>query len=233
MNAESVLKSVIEKYRSFASYADHGTVDRVPSASCESINFKTFFVRPNKVRFDWRDRHPHNNTIWSNGKNSYSWFLGELEQEENLELAMAGATGVSSGSVLMIVQLLFPESVETKSVWFEMQNMQMDQQEVNGLRCYHLVGTDRKPADTEAWISKEDLIVHRLISKSEITQEQAERRFAEMIEELKNLGIPKETWPKRPFRAEKYQTEYNYQEVKVNEPIADEIFEFDPSRKET
>ena len=54
-----------------------------------------------------------------------------------------------------------------------------------------------------------------------------------MIEELKILGIPKENWPKRPFRAEKYHNEYNYQEVKVNEPVADEIFEFDPTRKET
>ena len=173
MNPESVLKAVIEKYRSFASYADVGTVERVASSSGELINFNTYFVSPNKVRFDWRDRHRYSNAIWSNGKNAYSWFLGELRQEEDLELAMAGATGVSACSVLMIVQLLFPESVETNSVWFEMQKLQMDEQQLNDFQCYHLVGTDRLPDDTEAWISKEDLIVRRLISKREIGEEVA------------------------------------------------------------
>jgi len=240
MNAESILKSVIEKYRSFSSYADVGTVETLPSQTKSEIEFKTYFMRPNKVRFDWRDWHSldkttpaDENAIWSNGKNSYAWFLGELEHEESLGLAMAGATGVSSCSVLMILQLLFPECVETNSVWFEMQNMQIESQELTGLHCYHLVGTETKPDDTEAWISKEDLIVRRLISKTEITAEEDRAFFEETVEMLKAEGRPKEYWPTKPTGARKYYDEFNYQEVKINEPIADAIFEFDPTKKET
>jgi len=232
MNAESVLKRVREKYRSLKTYADEGGVGT--STGKRSLEFKTYFASPLRVRFECRASSPPNESaIWTNGTESHSWFMGKLERLPEFSSGIAGATGVSSASVLMILKLLLPDCIEVRSVWYEMQDMRMDEEEVNGLTCFHLIGTDRKTDDTEAWISKDDLLVRRLRRRTEISQEESEKMLAEARKHLEELGLPQGDLPVRSIPAQKFTDQYNYQVVKINEPIADEIFEFDPTRKET
>ena len=54
---ESILKDVRQKYLSFESYSDVGTVEIVPSVGEQSLEFKTYFVRPARFRFEWHDAH--------------------------------------------------------------------------------------------------------------------------------------------------------------------------------
>ena len=60
MDVDAILKSLSEKYLAIDSYSDVGTVETVnqPPSSCgRQLEFKTYFVRPDKVRFEWRDWH--------------------------------------------------------------------------------------------------------------------------------------------------------------------------------
>jgi hypothetical protein len=232
MNPESILKSVREKYLSLKSYADEGVVGT--SKGKRSLEFKTYFASPLKVRFEWRTSFPPTeNAIWTNGTESHSWFMGKLELLPEFSSGIAGATGVSSASVVMILKLLLPDCIEVRSAWYDMQDMNMDEEPVDALMCYHIIGTDRKTDDTEAWISKDDFLVRRLRRRTEISQEESERMLAEARKHLEDIGLPQGDLPVRSIPAQKFTDEYNYREVKINQPIADEIFEFDPSRKET
>ena len=108
--------------------------------------FKTYFVSPNKIRFEWRSWHPHQsksvtpnlNVIVSDGIKSQSLFLGEL-RELSLSLAIGGATGVSSGAVHMILKLLMPDCVKLNKVWFEFVTASIEgEEEISGALCHHI-----------------------------------------------------------------------------------------------
>jgi len=110
VNPELILKNVQETYRGFESYSDVGTVGLVPPIGKTSLEFRTYFEKPSKMRFEWRSWHPYfgkdkpanESVVWSaDGEQAHMWFLGNLKHSE-LMSAVAGATGVSSASVLMI-----------------------------------------------------------------------------------------------------------------------------------
>jgi len=245
VNPDSILKSVEEKYLSFQSYSDEGTVETFYEHpfDCEQLlEFKTYFVRPEKMRFEWRywdqyfgkSKPPSENAIWTNGRNSFETFVGESEPVHKFSLALAGATGVSFGSVLMILKLLIPGCVTTNSMWYQMHGASvLPGIDVDGSPCYHLLGSENNHNDTEAWIRKNDLIVLKLRSRNELTQEHAEKAFIETCEELKKNKVPEDKWLTKPMGTVKYYHDYIYKQVNVDEPIRDEVFDTEPTRKET
>ena len=128
----------------------------------------------------------------------------------------------------MILKLLFPDSVQCSRLWYEMDDPKiLDDEEINGYGCYHLLGTRRNPDDTEAWISKADLIVRRLKRRDLYHGEQSERHYAMAMESLKKMGMSAEHFPKPA--PSKYCHEYNYNQVTANQPLPDELFNFEPS----
>jgi hypothetical protein len=155
--------------------------------------------------------------------------MGKVEPLGEFSAGIAGVTGVSSGSVHMILKLLLPDCTEVRSPWYEMLDVRMAEEVVNGLMCFHLIGTDRNADDTEAWISKDDLVVRRLRKRTENTQEEGEKIVADARQSLEGLGLPTLDLPKRSIGASNYYHEYSYHDIKINEPIADDVFEFDPS----
>jgi len=236
MKSESILKNVQESYLSFESYSDVGSVDIVPSFATTLIEFKTFFSRPSKVRFEWRDWHPYfgkdrppnENIIWSDGDNSYKCFSGDRTRTQNLSLAIGGATGVSSGAVHKILKLLMPSCIALNSAWYDMHEVRILQDEsVHGFSCYHLLGTVKRVNDTEAWISRDDLLVRRIRATNEINAVDNEKQFARRLAELTELGIRNENLPKPTFGVSQYYQEYNYREIKINSPLPEELFKFD------
>jgi hypothetical protein len=237
MDGQSILKRVEEKYLSIQSYSDEGTVETFyehPFDCQQLIEFKTYFVRPEKMRFEWRcwdqyfgkTRPPSENAIWTNGKNSFETFIGESEPVDKFSLALAEASGVSFGSVLMILKLLVPGCVGTRSIWYQMNDaVVLPAADVDGSLCYHLSGSEDSHNDTEAWIRQNDLVVLRLRSKNELTQELAEKAFIETCDELKKNEVSEDKWPTKPIGTVKYSHDYFYKEIKVDEPILDETFE--------
>ncbi|HEY9677738.1 MAG TPA: hypothetical protein V6C76_07000 [Drouetiella sp.] len=120
MDAKTIFLQALEKYRTCKSYADEGQVlttstdeKRFPP---QSISFKTYFVRPSYFRFFWNDGYGDGNSVWCDGKTSHLYFLGKSEEQEHLSAAIAGATGVSSGSAHTIPRLLMPDLLAGRSL---------------------------------------------------------------------------------------------------------------------
>jgi hypothetical protein len=120
LDAKTLFNHVLDKYKICKSYKDEGIV--ITTSTDESkqppqeISFKTFFVRPNYFRFYWEDGYGTGNTVWFDGKNAHLYFLGKLDDPEHLSAAIAGATGVSSGSAHTIPRLLMPDQVAGHSL---------------------------------------------------------------------------------------------------------------------
>lgn len=232
MDAAAILQKVRETYLSIEHYSDLGEVTEPPAMSGPPLQFKTFFTRPNKVRFEWRCWHPYfgkeqppsENAFWSNGSSTTRYFLRQLEQEEHLSGAIAGATGVSRGSVLMILKLLIPDCVDVNTIWYEFQRIKLLQEElVDGFPCYHLVGSCTNDNDTEAWISKEDFMVRRLREHSTISTEDRERTKTEAARILEKMGISPDSFPKLEQNIS-YTDEFNYSKVVTGVSMPDHLF---------
>jgi hypothetical protein len=238
VNAELILNNVKETYFRFQAYSDVGTADRVPSIGKTPVEFKTYFVRPGRVRFEWRDWHPYfgkehpadENAIWSNSHHTHMWFLNELKEKGALDLAIAAATGVSKASVHRILTLLLPGCVDLRSSWFDARGLrETENEEVNGFSCHHLVGTSESPDDMEVWVSKNDYVVRRIRNYDSTIALGALVRSIDTGE----TGSSPDLILHRTFPDSQYYNEYNYLEVAVNQTLPDHWFDFDPSRPPT
>lgn len=235
MSAEAILVSVREKYKSLSSYADEGTVE-ISGTGFEPTRFKTFFVRPNKIRFAWRQWHPyfgqskpaHDNLIWCNEESSGSWFLDELRTQDKFSLYVAGATGVSSGSVHKILNLLDPNLLGLASNWQNMAEARtIGTETVNEQECHHIIGSGMKPEDTEAWIGCEDGLVHRLHEHLRLTESEIQEKYEQMKKELAEMG--KEPPPLPRLKTFDQHFAYQYQAIQLNPSLDDELFKFNPA----
>lgn len=186
------------------------------------------------VRFEWLSWHPHFGkeeppmecALWSNGESTHSWFLNQERTAENLLMAIGAVTGVSNGSVHLILMLLLPEYAPKKFIWSEMKDIRLLKEEViHKCPCYHLLGSTRKPEDTEAWISKDEFMVRRLRKHTEHTEEERKALFDRVAKAVEKAGRPiDEALSAIKGGSDKYSTEYSYVEVDTNIALDDELF---------
>ena len=123
MFPQQVLAAVLERYAEFSSYRDCGQV----TTRFTHLNgshghttmrlFKTAFVRPDRFRFEFLNRHGGEKwaryVVWAEGKKVMTWWDVEsrLEHLESLNMAVAGATGVSGGAAYTIPAPLMPAEI--------------------------------------------------------------------------------------------------------------------------
>ncbi len=122
--ADSLIEELVQRYAAISTYRDRGVVLqalREGGAPIET-SFETRFRRPGMFRFAFSNPHPfpplaHILTQHCCGADSlgaYSWTKQHdesayVEGEEDLSMAVAGATGISGGSAHTIGGLLMPE----------------------------------------------------------------------------------------------------------------------------
>jgi hypothetical protein len=121
--ADKLIERVAEVYRTTKSYRDSGVIieyEKDGESERERVRFKTAFVRPDRFRFEWSEPWPINGTVrrvvWSNGKEVRTWWQIPLardldERGGSLDMAIAGATGVSHGAAHTIPVLLMSPSI--------------------------------------------------------------------------------------------------------------------------
>ena len=169
--ARSLLNQMAEKYSRLVSYQDEGevvtTYDEETGGRIEKLPFKTSFKRPNLFRFEWTDyflsKLGKKRVVWSNGKDAFTyWEPDRYEKEEYLGLAIAGATGVSSGSAHTVSRLLIADEVSGFSVT-ELKDPSLLGEEIfEGVMCYHIKGAHPHGEFYELWIGKSDLLLRKV-----------------------------------------------------------------------
>jgi hypothetical protein len=190
VDAQDVLREVVALYASLSSYVDtgHVTIRFVESGLLSRTTFSTLYQKPSLFRFTFFRPHPHpplshivtEHAAGFDGSEGY--FLtkrGEDAQASrsirNLSLAIAGATGVSSGSAHTIGRLLLPE-VQGSSILDWLDPRFNDDTEIDGKACYSIVAQHPKDSERELWVEKDTLLLRKVTglretSRSEETRE--------------------------------------------------------------
>lgn len=119
--AERWIERMLEAYSTCDTYRDEGevrTVFRPDDGRDRTVlkPFETLFARPDRLLFEFRDRRGEEEwdryVIWDDGQRARSWWTlkGETREFDDLERALAAASGVSSGSSSRIPSLLLPHT---------------------------------------------------------------------------------------------------------------------------
>ncbi|GAB2845910.1 hypothetical protein GCM10027277_12640 [Pseudoduganella ginsengisoli] len=201
---QQIVTQMHEAYASLRSYSDTGVVlTHMPeNETPDETVFRSVFVRPDLFRFEWTTHHPYpplrhiknNSVIWSNANGAFFWSdrsgRGEkLEQRPSLDLAVAGATGVSHGSAHTIASLLLPQmmgrTLDADIQW----SGEAVLENFEGAACYHLTGQHARKGRYEMWIAKDDMLVRKIaIAMMGIPVEEIRRDIQV------NVAIPERTF---------------------------------------
>jgi hypothetical protein len=176
-DAEKVLQDVVALYASMNSYMDSGyvTTTFVETGRLRRISFSTLYQKPSLFRFAFSTPHPHpplnyivtQHVVGFDGIEGYSLTKKydssqALKSINSLELVVAGATGISSGSAHTIGRLLLPE-VGGLSI-LELVSPQLeDEMDIDGITCYSIAARHPQGGEWELWIEKEALLLRKVI----------------------------------------------------------------------
>lgn len=228
-----ILAKIHRAYTELDSYSDRGYVlsKRHPDEPFEKdLSFTTHFKKPNLFRFEWYDHNKLSpetaNIVWSDGIGAYSKcsFEDGKKECESIGMAIAGATGVSSGTAPTIACMLL------KGIWgrplYRSSHMTIQvEKEVNGKLCHVLLESDK---NREYYFEIESgILVHmyedRVIEPGSSEKHLRELRFKSFtwfFRWLKEL-TEKLTEKDKPLR---FIHSRFYEEVNLNPELSDEIF---------
>jgi len=176
-NARTYLREVVRRYRELLSYSDTGMSYRPHCRRDRLCTFETDYSRPADFRFHFESPHPyrplrHLTTQTTVGiRNAKPYFVtryyqgdGRAETPEDLDLAIAGATGISSGTAHTIASLLFPEVsgfslLDLRRIRFRRSRV------VDGVRCVAVSGLHPYGGGRyTAWFGEQDFLLRRLLT---------------------------------------------------------------------
>ncbi|MEO8574699.1 MAG: DUF2092 domain-containing protein [Pyrinomonadaceae bacterium] len=169
---DQIIQKMSAQYASVKSYQDVGVIQDGSKNSTIKVNeFKTYFVRPNLIRFEWEDaddRDKFSSIFWSDGKGVFSFynFSKDLEKEESISSAVAGATGISRGAAHTVTRLL-----STDVGGFSLTEMSriilLSQEAFEGEDCFVVRGFHPFGFAIDVWISKRDMLIRKVHEEKE------------------------------------------------------------------
>jgi outer membrane lipoprotein-sorting protein len=173
LKAQDVLDRMAKVYADCKSYRDTGVVKTmfVEATGNRTVEkpFKTAFVRPDRFRFEYTEKRGGREDryiVWRKGKEVQTWWDVKpgVEKPESLDLALAGATGVSSSSAHTIPALLHPKEVSGRRLTEVTGAKRIEDAKLDKADCFRVEG---KFADSPMtlWIDKKMFLVRRIDSQ--------------------------------------------------------------------
>jgi hypothetical protein len=176
--SSSILTRAMQRYYALKSYQDRGAVRYRVMGSEQRVDFQTAFTRPSAFRFEWSKGHSFpplrhlvtRSVIWTKGDTAYTWTKypdkEPTEREDGpLSLAVAAATGVSSGSAHVIATMLIADLWRREPFGDSVLNAKGVQllglERLDGAECYRLRGVDWRDDPIDLWLGREDLLMRR------------------------------------------------------------------------
>ena len=182
---QEIAKQSQDAYAALSSYSDSGTV----MAERGGANIKTVFnirlQRPNLYRIDWTQTggsYTSKGVVWSDGSGDF--FVMETagqeknaqpEKMENMQMALASATGVSSSAAATIPRIFFKQNrgdVLSLAVLGRTRLKKESDAQAGGVDCF-VVSSVLDPVKmpnnmgtagtttTTLWIGKRDHLIHQ------------------------------------------------------------------------
>jgi hypothetical protein len=200
MNAADLLSNMVRLYAAFDSYIDTGyvTTTIAESGLVHRRPFSTLYRKPRLFRFAFYSPHPFpplaqimtEHVVGFDGIEGYRFRKGSEDQNgikmaTSLNLAVAGASGISSGSAHTIGKLLFPD-IEGRSVLELVSPRCNAETEIDGTVCHSITAVSLKGGEQEFWIEKDTLLLRKVIRVSQTARSEEVRENIQVNEALED-----------------------------------------------
>lgn len=170
----SIISKTESNYSTLKVYLDSGKVIssfyKLASPHKSAILFKTAYKQTGEFNFEfYKLGTVRLNIVNRDGNNKVMKYFGSTALEvQSFPLAMAGATGISSGAAIMITNLLMPGVIKARhqNIFRSISDAKLESSEViNGRSCYKIMGKEN-PEDKDGyvriWISKDDYLIRKI-----------------------------------------------------------------------
>ena len=176
-SARELLQKVVSRYRSLDGYADTGYVLDLSKPQSSTTSFETALRRPGEFRFRFSSPHPYwpmrhlisQSQVGLEDGKPYTWsrhYSGEpeFENEESLEMAIAGATGISRGSAFTIWSLLF--DADGSDLFSNLARPRFRQfSRIDGVKCHRVTATHHNLHRVDIYIGVDDLLLRGWVTR--------------------------------------------------------------------
>ncbi len=172
--ASQIIRRMAETYSRCKTYRDTGTVTTVYKSErgteTEVKRFSTAMVRPSQFRFEYTEKGNPNSryVIWRKGSDVRTWWdvTQESKRGDSLDMALAGATGVSSCSAHTIPALLMPREVGGHMLTELKRPTRGDDKSIGNHKCFTIEALFADEPIT-IWIDQNSFLVRRIDETSE------------------------------------------------------------------
>jgi outer membrane lipoprotein-sorting protein len=195
ITARVILERMAQVYATCNSYRDAGVVKTVfiEASGRRTVEkpFKTAFVRPESLRFEYRDEGSDNHRyiVWSQGNDVQTWWdvTPGIKRPVSLELALAGATGVSGGSAQTVPCLLLPDKVGGLRLTDLAEAQRIEDDRIDRADCFRIQGKE-VDAPTVLWIDKTTHLLRRIVATAKFDDFRTEETT--LYDPVINADIP-------------------------------------------
>jgi outer membrane lipoprotein-sorting protein len=217
-SATQILGRMAEVYAGCKTYRDAGLVKEVFFAASGDRTvekpFKTAFIRPDRFRFEYRENNWGDREdiyiVWRQGKSVKTWWdiKPGVKKEKSLSYALAGPTGVSSGSAHTIPALLMPDEIGGSRLNELEDPKRIEDGKFDHVDCFRIeasyeVNAKGIKADTSEilWIDRSTFLVRRIDEKTKFDTFRLERTTTydpvldgEITDQMLEFNPPKHKW---------------------------------------
>jgi hypothetical protein len=233
MNAQAILHNLIKRYSTCQTYSDVG-FSETKGQPKPRLDFRTYFCRPDKFRFEWTDYHPYfgkstgpqHYALWSDGKKVYTCYHFndyQVRETGSLLLAVAGATGISSGAAYFIHSLLLSPGRFPPRLFRFKSCRKLEDDQIDGESCYVINGARKYGHNTTMWVRTSDYVVKRrrdIMSMESTWMLKAVTKIGEMMFGSRE----KSGFVDEYGRNLQLVHVADYSEVRFDDPLDDQIF---------
>jgi hypothetical protein len=172
-SAESIVSTMMAAYAQLRSYQDEGELitplDRTGDQHLQLVTrFVTYFVRPNKFRFDWSlevaaTKKTFHSSLWWDGTDARALFAlpGAKTEVGDIGRLVAKATGGSFGCAHTLARVFIPQ-VEGFRIDHLTDLRFEGERTLDGVSCYVVSGRHPVGYRYELWIAAKDHLLRRL-----------------------------------------------------------------------
>jgi len=159
---QQLLALMAQTYQTSRSYRDTGVATIALPFGTEERPFRTAFVRPDKFRFEFADRGKRY-ILWRSGSQVRTWWDLDrgVQTVDSLEIAVAGATGVSARTAHTIPALLMPNEIGGRRLSELSSLSRLPDEAVGPTPCYRIQGHVAGSTQT-IWLEKTSYLVRRI-----------------------------------------------------------------------
>jgi len=197
MTAQERLDACAKKYAAAKTYRDEGTVVsefKVPGTDQKVANtmpIRTAFERGGRLYWEFRGsatpgkKADQTYAVWSTDQKSFSSYWTLTRQTSSfgdLMMALAGPTGVSSGSALAIIPLLRPDALGAHTITNITEPVDKGTDKVDGQACTRIEGKNRAGPVT-LWIDN-DLAVRKIVQIMEVDPSKVPARAGQNMDKF-------------------------------------------------